>query len=222
AATTWLVRQVGVNALAVILHGAAGRGEDLPGVPLEFLLVVREAPAAHDFARWRTGMAARCGGAPLELAVVEAHRLGWLPPSVFQQSLLAGAVLLWGDPATLGAIPGWRPDQLDPRLALDEVRAAQVDLAAGAETLAAHRAAGALLIARRAYTPRTDEHCAALRRAWPEAPDVNGTPPAAFVARAAALVEDWLLTWEGTGPPAAARERYVALHRQRQQQWPNR
>jgi hypothetical protein len=201
----------------VIGHGAAGRGEDLPGAPLEVLAVVRILPSTARASKLHAQLAAEMPAARVQLAIVEAHQLGWLSPSIFQQSLLAGAVLLWGDPATVRVIPSWRPDQLDPRLALDEQVGAEADLAAGWPALAAQRAAGALLLARRRFEPRFDRRVAALRDAWPEAPALPAASGAqeneAFVASARRLLHDWLFTWEGAGLEAQAMQRYATMWR---------
>jgi hypothetical protein len=206
--------------LALIAHGAAGRDEDVRGAPVELLAVTYLPVEGGALARAQQGLERLLAPARVSLMAIEAHRLGWLPPSVTQQSLLAGGVLLWGDPAALRVIPSWRPDQLDPRLALDELDGAEAELAAGWPDLAVQRAAGALLIARRAYTARFDERPAALGRVWPEAPPMEASPAddaashaARFVGRARALLHDWLFTWEG-GPPASEAVRcYIEMWR---------
>ena len=213
----WLRRRV-PDLLAVIGHGpAAGGDEPVPGAPLEVLAVVRVRPSPALEAALPVAFTRRLRGQRSQLRLVEAHRLGWLPPSVCQQSLLAGAILLWGDAAALRVIPNWRPDQLDPRLALDEQDDAEADLAAGWSALAAYRAAGALLIARRRYEPRFDRRATALRLAWPEAPPLPRMPAAeeanTFVATARRLLHDWLFTWEGDGLGAPALTRYTAMWR---------
>jgi hypothetical protein len=216
AATVWLRRDV-PDLLAVIGHGAAERGEDVPGAPLELLAVVRVPPAEAVVERachWVGQLFApeRC-----ELTFIESHRLGWLPPSLLQQSLLWGGTLLWGDPAALRVIPSWRPDMLDPRLSLDLLATAEEDQRAGHHLPAVHNAAGALLLARRAYRHRFDARAEALRSAWPEAPVLPVAPKAkeaaAFVARARHLIDDWLFTWEGEGPGESAIARYRAMWR---------
>ena len=181
------------------------------------MAVVRLLPPAAVITQARRAIFGLLAPHRSELAFVEAHRLGWLPPSLLQQSLLWGGTLLWGDPAALRVLPGWRPDQLDPRLALDAIASAESDLGAGHHALAAANAAGALLLAKRRYTSRFDARAAALREAWPEAPGLPTEPTpeeaAAFVATARRLIEDWLFTWEGDGPGAAAIRRFEALRR---------
>ena len=215
-AATWLQRRV-PHLLAVIGHGAAATDERIPGAPLEVLAVARLLPLPARRAALQSAFAGRLPGTRGELRMIEAHRLGWLPPSVLQQSLLFTATLLWGDAAAVRVIPGWRPDQLDPRLALDEQDGAEADLAAGWPAPAALRAAGALLIVRRRYQPRFEGRTAALRAAWPEAPALpvalGGDDVRRFVATARRLLEDWLFTWEGEGPGAPAVARYAALWR---------
>lgn len=251
----WLAHEAGADAVAVLLHGAHGRGEAVAGSALEFLLVARRGVPEARVERLGDGLRTRCGGLPVMLEVVEAHRLGWLRPSILQQSLLAGAVVLWGDTAVLRVVPSWPPEALPPEMALEEARGAVDDLAASSATengparssplgkgvaasgprgtgsgrssdvgigldtsavaalyaAALARAAGALLIARRAYTPRWDARRDALRRVWPEAPDADGVTPQEFVRQALALVEGWLLTWEGDGPERTVVDRYRAL-----------
>jgi hypothetical protein len=215
-AAAWLQRRV-PHLLAVIGHGAAGTDERIPGAPLEVVAAVRVLPPPPRRAALQAAFAGRTPGASGALTIVEAHQLGWLPPSVFQQSLLSTATLLWGDAAAVRVIPSWRPDQLDPRLALDEQEGAEADLAAGWPARAALRAAGALLIARRRYEPRGQRRAAALRAAWPEAPAVSplsgGEDAARFVTTARRLLHDWLFTWEGEGPGSPAVARYTALWR---------
>ncbi|MDQ3699375.1 MAG: hypothetical protein M3442_00470, partial [Chloroflexota bacterium] len=80
-----------------------------------------------------------------------------------------------------------------------------------AHSAAVARAAGALLIARRAYTPKWSERREALLRVWPEAPDPEQVAPQEFVRQAVALVEGWLFTWEGVGPARSAVDRFRAL-----------
>jgi hypothetical protein len=111
----------------------------------------------------------------------------------------------------LGAIPSWPPGRLDPRLALAEAERAGTDFVAGKARLAVSRAAGALLLARRAYTPWQAGREDALRRAWPEAPRPGDVTAARFVERARELVVDWLFTWEGDGPGGAAVGRYRVM-----------
>ncbi len=113
-AARWLAGAAGGDALAVYLHGAHGRGEALTWAPLELLVLVRRSPPAPLLERWRRGLTRRAGGCAVRLEGIEAHRLGWLRPSLLQQSLLAGAVTLWGDPAGLRAIPPRPPETLDP------------------------------------------------------------------------------------------------------------
>jgi hypothetical protein len=214
AAMTWLRRYV-PDLLAVIGHGAAERGEYLPGAPVELLAVVRFPPPAALTERARHSVAPLFAPERCELTFMAAHRLGWLPPSLLQQSLLWGGTLLWGDPAALCVIPSWRPDQLDPRLSLDLLATAESDLRTGYYSLAVHQAAGALLLARRAYRHRFDGRAEALRSVWPEAPALPVSPQAdeaaLFVARTRSLVEDWLFTWEGEGPGGASIAQYQAL-----------
>jgi hypothetical protein len=206
-----LAGAAGPDALAVVLHGADGRGEDLPWAPFELLLVMRQALPPARVERLRAAVAGRLRGREANLDTVEAHRLGWMPPSLRQQSLLTGAVVLWGDEAVLGAIPSWPPGSLDPRLALAEVERAGADLVAGKARLAVSRSAGALLLARRAYTPWHAGREDVLRRVWPEAPRPGDVTAARFVERARELVVDWLFTWEGDGPGDAVVGRYRAL-----------
>jgi len=216
AAVDWLHRNI-PDLSAVIGHGVAGRGEDVAGAPVEVVAVVRVPPAQGLVAQAVRSISELVVPSRLMLTFIEAHRLGWLPPSIFQQSLLWGGTLLWGDPAALRVIPGWRPDQLDPRLALDEVARAEADLSGGHYALAALAAAGALLLAKRRYESRFDSRAAALRAAWPEAPALPTDPApdeeAAFVARARRLIEDWLFTWEGDGLGVAAIQRIAGLLR---------
>lgn len=127
---------------------------------------------------------------------IAAHRIGWLRPSVFQQSLLCTGVTVSGDPAALAAVPSWRPHQIDPRDALDELEYAERELIAGRPTVAAQHAVAALLLARRHYTAFTGEQSAALTSAWPEMSAAEQTPPAKLVSLARALVDDWLFEWE--------------------------
>jgi predicted ATPase len=78
-------------------------------------------------------------------------------------------------------------------------------------------AAGALLVARRAYTVLPDELAAVLARMWPEAPQphgalTGGTEAASkFVARARLLVEEWLFTWYEARSSAVMRHRFEEL-----------
>jgi GT2 family glycosyltransferase len=213
----------GPDVQALILHGAAGRGEHLPWAPLELLLVVRRPlpPGQHD--RLRRELATHLGGlagppgaeqgaaSGPQVETVEGHRLGWMAPGLLQQSLLAGAVLLWGDGAVLGAIPSWPPERLDPRLALAEARGAADDLGAGRFRLAVARAAGALLLARRAYSPWHAGRADTVRRLWPEAPVPPDTTAERFVSLAGELVRRWLFTWEGAAAPPVAVERFRSL-----------
>ena len=207
-AADWLSRRV-PGALALIAHGAGARGQSVPGAPCEVLLVVTHPIPADHLGRWHSTLSRRLRQPRLRLEALESYRLGWLPPSLLQQSLRATGVVLWGDPSILRLVPDWPPERLDPRLALDEQQAAEADLAAGWEALAVQRAAGALLIARRAYAPGLAAR-AALRRVWPEAPAMQ-VAAAEFVPRARELIVDWLFTWEGSGPDAAAVQRYLAL-----------
>ena len=144
-------------------------------------------------------------------ASVPAHRIGWLPPSPLQQSLLATGVIVEGDHAALDAVPPWRPDQIDPLLSLDELTGAEAALRSGETDRASWRALGALLIARRAYTAFAGERRSALQRSWPEAADLFGAPVQEIVRLARALVEEWLFVWEGNGPTTASRSRFKAL-----------
>lgn len=228
--------------LAVLLHGAHARGELVPGAPVELVLVLKRpvdepvraavmealgrlvacsASSAGEYSRGPGHAGGRLShgeraGWPLEVCLIESYRLGWLQPSVLQQSLRAGARLLCGDAAVLAVIPDWPPARLDPREALDELAAAEQALAGGWTELARLRAAGALLLARRAYEPAFAGRAAAVARQWPEAPllaSFDALPAGEYVTRSRALVEDWLFTWEGDGLSALARERYVALWR---------
>jgi hypothetical protein len=208
--TGWLARKV--PALhAVIAHGAPVRGETVPGAPLELLLVTRTPVAPERLRPWEGVLRRRTGAGRVRVGGIESYRLGWLRPGVLQQSLAAGCRLLWGDPAVACAIPRQPSDRLDPRLALDEQGVAEAELAAGWGQYAALVAAGALLIARGAYRTSLNERAATLSAVWPEAPPVGDTPPERFVARARELLTDWLFTWEGTGPGAAAVERFLSL-----------
>ncbi|HEV2123441.1 MAG TPA: hypothetical protein VGW38_11795, partial [Chloroflexota bacterium] len=150
---------------------------------------------------------------PLNIEIIAGHRLGWIGPSVFQQSLLATGALLWGDRAALDSVPNWRPEQIDPRDALDEMGCAERHLADGNGVLAAHRAAGALLIARRTYTAHPGDWATRLSRVWPEAPETDSMSPQQFVAGARALLEDWLFTWEGSGMSKDAIKQFEALRK---------
>ena len=213
----------GPDVQALILHGAAGRGESIPWAPLELLLVLRRPlpPRQHDYLRLELAremgrLAGPAGGDPgpapaVQVETVEGHRLGWMAPGLQQQSLLAGAVVLWGDGAVLGAIPCWPAERLDPRLALAEARGAARDLEAGRARLAVSRAAGALLLARRGYSAWHAGRAEAVRRLWPEA----RTPPDAtaerFVSLAEVLVTRWLFSWEGAPLPPGAVARFQSL-----------
>lgn len=197
--------------LAALAFGPVAAGEQLAGLPLSILLVGRHIWPGESLARWRTQLERQLAPLPVDLYGIEAHRLGWLPPSVAQQSLLTTAVLVWGDNAALRVIPSWRTEQLDPRLALDEYRRAEAALRAGQEPLATYYAAGALLVARCAYTPLVSPRAELLAKTWPEAPAAGAVPTPAFVERVRALVVDWLCTWEGTGPGAAAAARLETL-----------
>jgi hypothetical protein len=210
----------GPGCQAILLHGADGRGERLPWAPVELLVVGREGESEP---RRRALQEAILGhqpalfaGRPLRLRLLPGHRLGWLPASPLQQSLLVGAVVLWaesapGAAAVLAAIPCLPPSRIDPREALDEVAGAGADFAAGRARLAVARAGGALLIARRAYTPWYGRQESALQAAWPEAPEASETTAERYVDLVRRLVVDWLFTWEGRGPGGAAVARYGAL-----------
>ena len=218
----------GPDVQALILHGAAGRGEDIPWAPLELLLVLRRpfSPRQRDrltqeLARelgtragpTGAGEGASAGTAPAtQVETVEGHRLGWMAPCLLQQSLLAGAVVLWGDGAVLGAIPSWPPERLDPRLALSEASGAACDLGAGWARLAVSRAAGALLLIRRAYSPWHTGRAAAVRRLWPEASLPPDSTAERFVSLAGDLVTRWLFAWNGAPLPPSALVRFQSLH----------
>jgi hypothetical protein len=206
----WLVRRE-PGALGVLAHGAPVRGESATGAPLELLLVTRTQLKRQRLAHTRAMLAGRAGNCRIHLDAIASYRVGWLPPGTLQQSLLAGSQAAWGDAAALDVVPRWRPDQLDPRLALDDQAGAEADLAAGWPDYAALRAVGALLIARRAYRPALAGRPEALRRAWPEAPSPDAEPADRFVARARELLVDWLFTWEGAGMVHRGVQRYVAL-----------
>ncbi len=139
---------------------------------------------------------------------IAAHRIGWLPPSPFQQSLLATGMTTWGDTAPLDVVPPWRADQIDPLQSLDELAEAERALSRGETERAAWLALGAVLLARRAYTAFATERREALRRSWPEATDVLDGPVGEMVRRARQLLEDWHFTWEDAGPTAGARSRF--------------
>jgi hypothetical protein len=213
AAARWLRRHAD-DSLALLGHGAAFRGETLVEAPIEFLLVLRRAAGAHAIRSLGEGLQEAIRGRYLSLDAIESFRLGWMPPCVLQQSLLSGATLLWGSVSALRVIPAWRPEQIDPRDALVEIAVAERDLAEGRGSLAMLRAAGALLVARRAYTARLDDRAEALARAWPEAPDLETSTAPAFVREAAGLVRDWLFTWERDGFAARGVEHYVAMWRE--------
>jgi hypothetical protein len=142
---------------------------------------------------------------------IAAHRMGWLPPSPLQQSLLCTGRTVWGDGAALAAVPAWRPEQIDPLSALDELREAERFLASGQAARAAWRAAGALLLARRAYTAFEAKREEALAAAWPEAPSIRETEPVEFVRAARALIEHWLYVWEADDPTRVARVEFERL-----------
>ncbi len=208
---------------ALILHGAAGRGESLSWAPLELLLVLRRAlpPRQHDRLRLQIArevgrLAGPSGTDPgpapaVHVETVEGHRLGWMAPGLLQQSLLAGAVVLWGDAAVLGAIPCWPAERLDPRLALAEVRGAAGDLGAGEARLAVSRAAGALLLVRRGYTAWHAGRVAAVRRLWPEVRIPPDATAERFVSLAEVLVTRWLFSWDGAPLPPGAVDRFQSL-----------
>jgi hypothetical protein len=177
------------DILAVIEHG--------PHHARERLLVTRTQPRED-----KTTMAT---------ARLAAHRIGWLPASPLQQSLLCTGRSVWGDGAALAAVPAWRPEQIDPRRALDELRGAERRLTSGDAARAAWQAAGALLVARRAYTAFEAEREAALAAAWPEAPSMHETAPVEFVRAARSLIEDWFYVWEANGPTHAARTKFERL-----------
>jgi len=204
------------SLLAVIAHGALVRGERVLQAPLELLAVVRSPPTPPVEAL-QSEISPLLGGPRVELALLEAHGLGWLRPSILQQSLRAGAVLLWGDPAALAVVPDWPPGRLDPRLALDEQAGAERDLAAGRLGLAVYRSAGALLIARRRYEPWFHRRLAALHEVWLEVPPLPPNPEQApathFVTNAGVALHDWLFTWEGAGPGLRAIGRYETMWR---------
>jgi hypothetical protein len=216
----WLAGATGPGCLAVLLHGAEGRGERLPWAPVELLVVGREGQSESRLRALQDAVAGRqpalVAGRPVRLRSIPGHRLGWLPPSPLQQSLLAGAVVVWSESAAagaavLGAVPRLHPSRVDPREAGDEVAAAGADLAAGRARLAVARAGGALLIARRAYTPWYSRLAGALQTAWPEAPEPGETTAERYVDLARRLITDWLFTWERSGPGGAAVARYDAL-----------
>ena len=218
-----MLEGAGPDVQALILHGAAGRGESLPWAPLELLLVLRRPlpPRQHDrlrleIAREVGRLAGPSGADPgpapaVQVETVEGHRLGWMAPGLLQQSLLAGAVVLWGDGAVLGAIPCWPAERLDPRLALAEARGAAGDLGAGRARLAVSRAAGALLLARRGYTAWHAGRAAAVRRLWPEARIPPDATAERFVSLAEVLVTRWLFSWEGAPLPPGAVDRFQSL-----------
>ena len=216
----WLAAATGRECQAVLLHGADGRGERLPWAPVELLVVGREGLPAARLQALQDAVAAQqpalVAGRPVRLRSIPGHRLGWLPASPLQQSLLAGAVVLWAasaaaGAAVLGAVPRLHPSRIDPREAQDEVAAAGADLAAGRARLAVARAGGALLIARRAYTPWHSRLAGALQTTWPEAPEPGETTAERYVDLARRLIADWLFTWEQSGPGGPAVARYGAL-----------
>jgi hypothetical protein len=208
--TGWLAKRI-PTLHAVIAHGPPIQGNNVPGAPLDLLLVTRTPMDAAALRQWEGALTRRTRGARVRLAGVASYGVGWLGPTVLQQSLAAGRRLLWGDPAVERVIPNWPPEQLDVRLSLDEQAAAEKELAAGREPYAVFVAAGALLIARRSYRARPGDRLAALARTWPEAPRPEGTPARQFVTRARELLTEWLFTWEGAGPGPAAIERYLSL-----------
>ncbi len=177
---TRLRRQV-PDALSVIVHGPAlQRGEKAWGDP-DVLVVTH---LQHDRASHG-------------IETIAAHRIGWLPPSTLQQSLLATGVLAWGEPAALEAVPSWRSDQIDPLVSLAELVRAE-RLLSSHPAAAVHVAAGALLIAKRGYTPWLRELPGALTSLWPEAPPLNAVVSAVFVKRARELLETWLYHWDAS------------------------
>ena len=104
------------------------------------------------------------------VASVEAHRLGWLPPSVFQQTLLTSATLLWGDPEAIRALPAWRPGSHPAHRCAGRAPLAESTLADQRGRQALWHAETALLIARRAFATGAVQRRAALAAAWPRRP----------------------------------------------------
>ena len=202
---------------AIIVHGAHGRGDALADAPLDLLAATRTETSAAVSEQGHAALARALPNVAVTLTVRPTYRVGWLPPSVFQQSLLSGAVLVWGDAAVVRAIPAWRPESIDPRASLGEMDAAERDLATGHAALAVVRAAGALLLAKRRYEPRRLHLPEALRAAWPEVPPLpsagDATSAAVFVSDARRRLHDWLFTWEGSGVSAGAIEAYQSLLR---------
>ncbi|HEU5315406.1 MAG TPA: hypothetical protein VFX49_04810 [Chloroflexota bacterium] len=160
--------------------------------------------------RWLTvRLTAPPSGAAPTLAIA-AHRIGWLRPSVLQQSLRESGRTVWGDVSALAAVPAWRPDQIDPRDALDEIAAAEWVAPNG--TAAVEHAVAALLLARRAYTAVPEKQASALARAWPE---LAGEPDAGsagvFVRTARDLLSAWLFEWDRVRVRPKARRAFEAL-----------
>ena len=94
-------------------------------------------------------------------------------------------------------MPSWRSDQIDPLVSLAELVRAE-RLLSSHPAVAAHVAAGALLIAKRGYTPWLRELPSALTSLWPEAPPLNAVVSAVFVKRARELLETWLYHWDAS------------------------
>ncbi|HXI15350.1 MAG TPA: glycosyltransferase [Chloroflexota bacterium] len=169
------------DALAVIVHGLAlQRSEKAWGDP-DVLCVTHV----------QTDRPSR------EIGTIAAHRIGWLPPSTLQQSLLATGVLVWGEPAALEAVPSWRPEQIDPLESLAEMARAEM-LLTSRPKVAAYVASGALLIARRGYTPWLCDLQGVLGTLWPESPPLDAVPAADYVKCARDLLRTWLFHWDAS------------------------
>ena len=139
----------------------------------------------------------------VQVETVEGHRLGWMAPGLLQQSLLAGAVVLWGDGAVLGAIPCLAPGT--PRSPPGPRRGQ------GGRPRPRRRAGPpGRLPRRRGLAPRPPGLLPLARRSRRAPCAASGRrprlPPDAtaerFVSLAGDLVTRWLFTWEGAAPSA--------------------
>lgn len=182
-------------------NGTAQRADD--GT---IALIKHGTPTASSYLR----ITREANGGPLD-DVVAAHRIGWLPASPLQQSLLHSGTLIQGEPAALEAVPPWRAHSIDPITALDSLSRAERLCAASQTDEAREAAADALLIARRGYTTRGDDRLAALRELWPVISQMHTLTSGEYVARARRLVQDWLFTWHDEGLSETALARWSLL-----------
>jgi hypothetical protein len=204
---------VSSGVLAIVAHGPAVEGPMVTAPALDLLLVTHEHPVPPAVEQLRSRLEDDQEGS-VRVRSMAGHRIGWQQPSVFQQSLVRTGRTVWGDGAALATVPSWRPDQIPPTGAVEELREAQRLLAAGRESEAAERAVGALLVAKRAYTPLAEERERALQQAWPEAPQLSALrqmPAAEAVALARGLVERWLFAWRDGDPVAQLSDAFEAL-----------